>query len=57
VRSNDSVVGRHDEGRSSLKRLSGRLSGVSLKGANSPSSPANPFVENHAFDGIGDDDL
>jgi len=57
VRSCDSAVGRHDEGRSSIKRLSGRLSGVTLKGSNSPSSPANPFVENHAFDGIGDDDL
>ncbi|XP_065343850.1 sorting nexin-17 [Cloeon dipterum] len=57
VRSQDSSVSRHDEGRSSIKRLSGRLSGVSVKGQNSPSSPANPFVENHAFDCIGDDDL
>ncbi|XP_059488165.1 sorting nexin-17 isoform X2 [Neocloeon triangulifer] len=57
VRSQDSTVGRHDEGRSSIKRLSGRLSGMSLKGPNSPSTPANPFVENDAFDGIGDDDL
>jgi hypothetical protein len=38
-----------------MKKLSDKLSGVSLKTSSKQTS--HPFVENDAFEGIGDEDL
>ena len=40
---------------SSMRKLSEKLSGVSLK--SSSKQPSQPLVENDAFEGIGDEDL
>ncbi|CAG2054723.1 unnamed protein product [Timema podura] len=46
------------ESSSSIKKLSEKLSSVSLKSSSSKQLVlSHPFVENDAFEGIGDDDL
>lgn len=53
VQNGDVKTSTKTESTSSMRRLSERLSNVTLKSSNK----STPCVENDAFDGIGDDDL